>query len=73
VIIKLNEQVLGSAHPRTLACYYEFAVDLQRAGKTEQAEQFGRRAAQGATKSLGPSHPVTHKYVAFVNGLQAKR
>ena len=71
-VIKLQETIVGPIHPDTLQFCYDFAVGLERQGKTLEAKEFARRAAEGARKTLGPEHPSTRKYEKLFADLEAK-
>ena len=67
-----REVGLHRENPDTLdSCYY-FASGLTHRGKTEEAKEFARRAAEGARKVLGPGHPSTRKYEKLLADLEAK-
>jgi len=69
-VIRLREKVIGPEHPNTLESCYDFAAGLKRLGKTQEAQQFAKRAAEGARKVLGPDNPSTRKYEKLLQDLE---
>jgi tetratricopeptide (TPR) repeat protein len=71
-VIKSREKLFGAEHPFTLDSCYHFALGLRRQGRIQQAQEFARRAAEGAHKLLGAGHPETQKYAKLVADLERK-
>jgi hypothetical protein len=71
--LKLAEKLRGPEHPETLEACYDLAGDLAREGKISEAKEFARRAAETARKTLGPTHPSTQKYTAFLTELETRK
>ncbi len=71
-VIKLQEKALGPEHPDTLESCYNFASGLRHRGKIQKAQEFARRAAEGARKILGPDHPSTRKYQKLFQDLSVR-
>jgi tetratricopeptide (TPR) repeat protein len=69
-VIHLREKAIGPEHPDTLESCYDFAFGLEHQDKIQEAEEFAKRAAQGARKVLGPDHPFTKKYEALLHDLE---
>jgi hypothetical protein len=72
-VLKLQEKVLGLAHPHTLRTCYNLAVCLRSESEIQQASVFARRAADGARKVLGLENPDTKKYEQLLQELLAKQ
>ena len=69
-VIQLREKAIGPEHPDTLESCYDFAFGLEHQGKIQEAEEFAKRAAEGARKVLGPDHPDTKKYEKLLHELE---
>ena len=72
-MIKLEEKVLGPEHPQTLRTCYDLGLCLKAENKMDEAKEFARRAAEGASKVLGAKHPDTLKYEKLWQELQRKK
>jgi tetratricopeptide (TPR) repeat protein len=64
-VIKIEEDVLGPEHPNTLRDCYNLALCLAAENKLDEAKAFAKRAADGASKTLGADNPDTLKYKQF--------
>jgi hypothetical protein len=69
-ILKLEEMWPGLEHPQTLLTCYNLATWLMFQGKLDEAKVFAQRAAEGAQKVLGASHPHTLMYQKLWQKLQ---
>jgi tetratricopeptide (TPR) repeat protein/tRNA A-37 threonylcarbamoyl transferase component Bud32 len=72
-IIELEEKVLGPENPDTVNACYNYAYQLGQQGRMKEAKVLGERAAKGAAKVLGVTHPYTRKYSAFLTELESGR
>src|SRR5437660_3875211 len=72
-VLKLAEKLRGLEHPETLEACYDLASNLAREGKISEAKELIRRAADAARKVLGPDHPATQKYTAFLSELETRK
>jgi Tfp pilus assembly protein PilF len=55
-------KVLGEEHPHVAASLNNLAVLLHSAGRSEEANVYGRQALAILTRALGPSHPTTQQW-----------
>jgi serine/threonine protein kinase len=69
-VIHLEEKVLGPDQRDTLNACYNYSYHLAQQGKRNEAKGLAERAAQGATKVLGPNDPNTREYVKFLEILE---
>jgi len=72
-VLKLAEKLRGPEHPETLEACYDLAGNLAREGKISEAKDLTRCAADTARKVLGPTHPATQKYGAFLTELETRK
>ncbi len=56
-VLRINEQVLGPAHPNTALSLNNLAELYKYQGKYEQAEPLYQRALRINEQALGPAHP----------------
>jgi tetratricopeptide (TPR) repeat protein len=71
-VLTLAEKLRSANHPEILDACYDLAGNLARQGKLRDAMELARRAAENARKTLGPTHPATQKYSAFLTELETK-
>jgi hypothetical protein len=71
-VIRLQEKVLNPEHPNILASCYFFAMCLKAENKMDEANEFARRAAEGASKVLRANHPDTQLYEKLWQELQTR-
>lgn len=69
-VIQLEEKVLGPEHRDTLNACYNYAYQLARQDKRNEAKVLAERAAKGAEKVLGTNDPNTREYAKFLEVLQ---
>jgi eukaryotic-like serine/threonine-protein kinase len=71
---KLHKAKLGTDHPRTLSCTYNFAAAYEKAGKLDLALPLYEEALKLRKVKLGPDHPDTLRTMAsFGNALSASK
>jgi tetratricopeptide (TPR) repeat protein len=69
-ILPKFEKAWGIGHPVTLELCESYAECLKAHGKLAQAKELARRAAEGASKTLGLDHPDTKKYETLWHDLE---